>query len=184
MVNRDESIKQWVAEYTEPLYRWACSKMDDHELAEDLVQETFLVAFERYDTYERRGSARTWLTSILKNKIMDHYRRQYRSPVNSRQGNEQDFFGDDGMWHTKMRPESWGDDKHLLDDKLFVNTLNRCLEKLPGQWLAVVRLRYLSEKDGDEVCSELDITAANYWQIVRRAKLNLRQCLEINWFRK
>jgi len=61
--------------------------------------------------------------------------------------------------------------------------LDDCLSKLPVLWASVIRLKYLSEKDGGEVCSELNISAANFWQIMHRAKLNMRQCLDINWFK-
>lgn len=184
MLNRNESVKKWVADHTEALYKWAYSKLSDHEIARDLVQDTFIAAYEKYDTYEGKSSSKTWLMSILNHKIMDHYRRQYRSPIESKSSAESEFFDDEGMWHVNKRPASWDETEELLDNNQFNNTLNSCMEKLPQQWRSVIQMKYLREKGGNEVCRELAITETNYWQIVRRAKLNLRQCLEINWFKR
>lgn len=56
------------------------------------------------------------------------------------------------------------------------------MDNLPEQWNACVKLKYLMQKKGEEICQELDITPTNFWQIMHRAKLNLRDCVETNWF--
>jgi len=56
------------------------------------------------------------------------------------------------------------------------------MDALPGQWHTCVRMKYLLDKSGDEICQELGIATTNYWQIIHRAKLQLRRCIESNWF--
>lgn len=184
MTNLESTVNGWVEAFTDSLYQRAFFKVSDEELAKDLVQETFMTAFEKFNTFEGRSSPKTWLISILNHKIINHFRKQLRNPVGNAPNNEHIFFDDDGMWFKDKRPAAWNQDANLLDDSNFVATLTNCMGKLPRQWFSVIQLKYLSEKESGDVCKELDITATNYWQIVRRAKLNLRECLDINWFKQ
>ena len=56
--------------------------------------------------------------------------------------------------------------------------------ELPTSWFAAINLKYLEEKKGEIICQELQITPTNFWQILHRAKLQLRKCLEVHWFKK
>ncbi len=94
------------------------------------------------------------------------------------------FFDGNGSWLTDKRPRDWHDDEqHLVDDADFQNVLNTCLDALPEKWNLCVKLKYLMEKSGDEICHELEITPSNFWQILHRAKLQLRDCIEVNWYK-
>jgi RNA polymerase sigma factor (sigma-70 family) len=65
---------RWVNNYADHLYTFAVFRVNDEELAQDLVQETFLAALQRVEKFEGRCTEKTWLTAILKNKIIDVYR--------------------------------------------------------------------------------------------------------------
>ncbi|MFA7327306.1 MAG: RNA polymerase sigma factor [Candidatus Kapaibacterium sp.] len=80
--NASFSIKSWVELYSDQLYTWAFYKTSDKETAEDLVQETFLAAINSFEKFEGKSEPKTWLLSILKNKIADHFRKVYRSNAN------------------------------------------------------------------------------------------------------
>jgi RNA polymerase sigma-70 factor (TIGR02943 family) len=183
MVISENTINDWVVAHTDSLYEWAFYKLSDEELTKDIVQETFITAFQKIDSFEGKSNPKTWLFSILNNKIIDHYRKEFRNPVESGLNYEHKFFDDDGMWRAEKRPKEWDCDTNLLDSPEFVKVLNGCMGKLPSQWASAIQLKYLSEKDGSEVCKELNITTSNYWQLIHRAKLSLRQCLELNWFK-
>lgn len=183
MVNIESTIKDWVENYTDTLYQWAFFKLSEEELAKDLVQETFIVAFQKFDTYEGKSNPKTWLISILNHKILDHYRKQYRNPIESFGDTENTFFDEEGMWLDDKRPKEWNSDANLLDNNDFLKTLDACIGKLPMVWSSAIQLKYISEKGGAEICKELNISTTNFWQIIHRAKLNLRQCLDINWFK-
>ncbi len=177
------NIENWVASYTEELYNWAYYKTSSKELAEDLVQETFLVAAEKINNFKGDSSPKTWLFSILNHKIIDTYRKKFKQPVNIEGNLISTFFEDTGEWQSDKKPTEWTDgNEKLLDDEDFRLILNNCLDALPEKWSLSVRFKYLSEKNSEEICQELGISTTNYWQIVHRAKLQLRNCITKNWF--
>lgn len=184
------TIKCWVDLYSDKLYTWAFHKTASKELAEDLVQDTFLAAFQSITNFEHKSKPETWLFSILNNKIAAHFRKLYRNPAVTESESSPDaffdnFFDEDGGWRKEQRPAEWSDaGMNLLDDAAFVNTLQNCLERLPQSWMAAMQLKYLEEKKGDVICQELGITPTNFWQVLHRAKLQLRKCLENHWFKK
>lgn len=184
MNNKDNSLTQWVNDYTGDLYSRAYHKVSDPELARDLVQDTFLAAAEKLDSFKGESSPKTWLFSILNHKIIDVYRKKMNQHQNYENHAIEKFFDKDGGWITDKQPQSWHEDEnHLLDDENFQKILQHCLNALPEKWGKSVKLKYLSGKKGDEICQELGIAPTNLWQMVHRAKLHLRECVENNWFK-
>ncbi len=194
-MNNDVSIvtiRSWVNAYSDKMFSWALYKTSSKETAEDLVQETFMIAFQTLDKFERKSDPKTWLFGILNHKIANYFRKSYRNPVvnESTLNSEADkdflniFFDADGSWIKEQRPHSWPDDSHLLDNLEFVKTLQDCMNELPSNWVTAINLKYLEEKKGEQICQELEITTTNFWQIIHRAKLQLRKCLEVQWFKK
>jgi RNA polymerase sigma-70 factor (TIGR02943 family) len=177
-------IKKCVKLYTSKLLSRALFKVTEKELAEDLVQDTFLAAFQSFYTFRRESEPQTWLFSILNNKIADHYRRKARSSIISFNYKEDVFFNEHGEWRPEAEPQPWNMDSHLLDDREFVKTLRACMHKLSSTGSSVMHLKYLEQKDGKEICQDLGITQSNFWQILSRAKLQVRACIEKNWFMK
>jgi RNA polymerase sigma-70 factor (TIGR02943 family) len=177
-------LTEWVESYTDDLYSWALHKVSDAELAQDLVQDTFLAAAEKIDGFKGDSAPKTWLYSILNHKIIDHYRKKVRQPVKVENQVFSTFFDEGGDWKVERRPKKWDEEEkgHLLDDAEFQEVLNKCLDALPDKWNTCVKLKYLLSKNGEEICQELDITPTNFWQIIHRAKLQLRSCVEENWF--
>lgn len=172
-----------VEQYAGELISWASYKVSDSELAKDLVQDTFLAASQKISTFQGKSSPKTWLFSILNFKIIDHYRAKARQPVKLKTQSLLDFFTDQGEWKDSSKPKPWQeDDGNLLDDADFQNVLKNCMAALPDKWNACIKLRYLMNKKGEEICQELNITPTNFWQIMHRAKLNLRDCIETNWY--
>jgi len=183
--NKHKVIAQWVGEYSDALYSWTAHKISDDALAQDLVQDTFISAFQNFDAFQKASSPKTWLFSILKNKIIDQYRQRARtiSTQNPATYETDQWFDADSRWKEEFKPEPWDTDESLLDNPEFEIALGGCMGKLPVSWSACVQLKYLSEKDSNEICQELSITASNLWQILHRAKLHLRNCLERSWFK-
>jgi RNA polymerase sigma-70 factor (TIGR02943 family) len=184
------TIKEWVVAHSDSLYTWAYHKVSTREVAEDLVQDTFLAAVQSFESFEGKSSPKTWLFSILNRKITDYYRLQARSIFDK--GNKQseamvsqsdELFDETGGWKRHVHQIEWEEEGHLLDNHLFMNELKKCFGKLPVHWEAAVSAKYLLEKQSDAICQELNITPSNYWQILHRAKLLLKKCLETNWFK-
>ena len=171
-------VSTWVNDYSDSLYAYAVKRVTDTGLAKDLVQDTFLAAFQSFDKFENRSKPKTWLTSILKNKIMDHFRQVYRRKETSIEG-DYNMFNEDGTWKAERIPSEVVD-KHLLDTPEFITVFNTCLGKLPEKWAASIRIKYLEDESDVE---QLGITKANYWKMLERARTQLRDCIETKWFK-
>lgn len=185
-------IESWVKLYTGGLYSWALFKTSNKETAEDLVQDTFLTAHQQISGFRGESSPKTWLLAILNNKIKAHFRKKYRQidvdedlDITTKDtGIFNQLFDDNDRWKDKEKPMPWNTDEgHLLDNNEFNMVLTACLEKLPEHWRSAATLKYIEQKKGELICQELDIAPTNFWQILHRLKLQLRKCLDINWFK-
>lgn len=186
MVKSMDDISTWVEAHTTALLRYAQARVQANEIAEDLVQDTFLAAAKAIEKFEERSSAKTWLFSILRRKIADHHRKNFRTPfVDSFQvaGEDGDsgFFDSNGKWNLAQKPQAWGmeEESNLLDDPEFRSVLDTCMHQLPSKWYAAMQLKYLEEKDGKDISDFLEISKDNFWQIIHRAKLKMRKCIEL-----
>ena len=180
-----ETTTFWVQSYSDSLYSWALHKTSNKETAEDLVQETFLVAVKSFEKFKGDSNPKTWLFSILNNKISDHYRKSYRMPVVNNDTILNIFFENSERWRKDQMPQQWTDDTdNLLDNVEFQQELDNCLKKLPPNCFSAIQLKFIEEKKGNVICQELGISDTNFWQILHRAKLQMRKCLELNWFKK
>jgi RNA polymerase sigma-70 factor (TIGR02943 family) len=183
----DDELTTWVKTYTGELLSWAVRRTSDDAAAEDLVQETFLAAAEQIATFRRESQPRTWLYSILNNKIAEYHRRKAREQTASITPDDPAFstFGADGHWIPENAPLPWEHaDEHLLDNPDFVRIFEECLAQLPGEWHGCLTSKFLQNRPAEEICQELSISTTNYWQIIHRAKLKMRACLEQHWFAK
>ena len=168
------------------LLRVAVLQLRDADLAEDVVQDTLVAALQGADGFSGRSSIKTWLTGILKHKIVDAIRKKGREPVTSSLDEEcrlDDFdamFDESGHWDNP--PATWGDPEAQLSRLQFFEIVDFCLEKLPPNTARVFMMREVMELEGAAICKELRITSTNLWVILYRARVALRQCLEQNWF--
>lgn len=178
----EQQLEEWINTYSADLYQWAFRKVSNSELAKDLVQDTFMAVAEKPEKFKGESSPKTWLFSILNHKIIDYYRKKVKEPVRMENHVFSNFFDEAGSWKKEHMPERWDNEQgHMLDDTEFRQILMQCLDALPEKWNLCVQLKYLSEKKGEEICQEIGITPTNLWQIIHRAKLQLRNCIEINW---
>lgn len=168
------------------LLRVAVLQLRDNDLAEDVVQETLLAALQGEAGFSGRSSLKTWLTGILKHKIVDAIRKKSREPALSSLDEESQIDDFDALFdevgHWENPPADWGDPETQLSRQEFFAVLELCLEKLPPNTARVFLLREVMELDGEEICKELSITSTNLWVILYRARMALRQCLEQHWF--
>ena len=168
------------------LLRVAVLQLRDHDLAEDVVQETLLAALKGASGFSGRSSLKTWLTGILKHKIVDVIRRKSREPTFASLEEEYQLddldalFDESGHWENP--PVDWGDPEAHVSRQQFFDIMQFCLEKLPPNTARVFMMREVMELTSDEICKELTITSTNLWVILYRARMALRQCLEQNWF--
>lgn len=179
---------EWVDNYADALFYYAVARVGDRETARDIVQETFLSALQNVDSFRGESSEKTWLFAIVKNKIVDHFRRETADARTAPLGDTPDeldrFFDEGGEWKKTEAPSDWSDNPfRAYRSKEFQGVLERCLATLKAQWRAIFTLKYLEDLKSEEICKELAISPSNYWVIMHRAKLVLRRCIEKNWLR-
>jgi len=179
--------KKWVNEYSDMLYRYALPRVNDSEVAKDIVQDTFLAAWRNYDNFKGEISEKNWLFTILKNKIIDHFRkastRLTDSLPNIADGDP--YFDNEEHWTAVSAPQNWNaDTDSVIDRKQFYEVLAKCKSMLKEIQNIVFTMKYIDGLESDDICKELNITSSNYWVLIHRAKLQLRSCLEKNWFLK
>jgi RNA polymerase sigma-70 factor, ECF subfamily len=168
------------------LLRVARLQLRNDELAEDVVQDTLVAALQGAAGFSGKSSVRTWLTGILKHKIVDAIRRKQATPesaVLDEEGQPDDFdalFDETGHWASP--PANWGNPEQDLARREFLDIVDFCLTQLPANTARVFMMREVLELEADEICKELAITATNLWVIMYRARVALRLCLEKNWF--
>ncbi len=177
----------WLDEHGDALFRFARTRVGNRELAEDLVQETFLAALQSWDRFEGRSTTRTWLLSILRRKIIDHYRRINDSlaPNSSDSIPDSDTvrarnFSPDGFWSKALL--SWSTPDKAREDREFWDVFDRCLTRLPVAFSSVFVLRELEGLEMTELSETLKLTEGNLRVRLHRARLMLRECLEKHWF--
>jgi RNA polymerase sigma-70 factor, ECF subfamily len=176
----------WVDQHGDSLFRFAVSRVQDPETASDLVQETFLAALSSRDTYSGRSSVRTWLVGILKRKVADRLRmigreRRFQQAGGSESGTE-GMFDRRGHWRTP--PLDWGSDPlREYERREFWEVLERCLARVPAHMVDAFLERELEGESREAICRDLKITPENLSVRLFRARLLLRRCLEMHWFR-
>lgn len=182
------NVNDWLNEHGDYLYRFALARLRDQHLAEDAVQDTMLAAIKS-NSFKGQSSPRTWLTGILKHKIVDTQRKRIReqpvsdvTDLDAKQMSMDDFFDNTGHWLEK--PQAWDMPDSPLEQKQFFSILDKCMEKLPKKLSVLFIMRDIQETANAEICKDLGITSSNAWVMLYRARMSLRKCLEINWVNK
>lgn len=185
--------EKWVELYGDYLYNLAIYKISDKALAEDLVQDTFLSALKARNSFRGDSSEKTWLCSILNNKIIDFYRKKKQPESldeyleNTALSFNSNFFdlspADYGHMNVSALAADWGShaESSIMRNE-FRTVMSFCLSKLPEKMTPVFSAKFIEEKKSDEICKEFNITSSNFWVIMHRTKLLMRACLEKNWF--
>jgi len=175
---------QWVEQYGSFLYRYSLIRVRNDSTAEDLVQETLLAAYRNRNSFKGQSTEKTWLTGILKHKIIDYYRKTSRQDFSVDKGDDLDieqFFTEKGQ--VRMEVKSWAiDPAQSLENNEFWVVLQNCIGNLPSKAGIVFSMRELDGMSTEEICKELGSSPTNLWVILHRARLGLRKCLENKWF--
>lgn len=182
--NRTATVDTWVDEHANELFRFACLRVRDSLVAEELVQETFLAALKGFDSFRGDSTPRTWLIGLLRHKIADHFRRLNRHRPAADAGTDETidaWFDSKGAWINK--PTDRALDPLLLSQRAdFWAVFRTCLHALPDRIGQAFSFRVLDDMNPDDVCKVLSVSSTNLWVMLHRARARLRACLEVNWF--
>jgi RNA polymerase sigma-70 factor, ECF subfamily len=174
--------QRWLTEHGDYLFRYARRRLMSAELAEDAVQETLLAALKAHEGFKGGSSERTWLTGILKHKVVDIIRVQAReitAPGSDNEDDAQDWealFDQSGHWNQTFA--DWKTPESELENNRLRQALQDCLDGLKPNLSQIFSLRELTGLSTEGICKELNITATNAWVMLHRAKLFLRECLD------
>jgi RNA polymerase sigma-70 factor (ECF subfamily) len=173
----------WVDRYSDYLYNFTIVRVNNHEIAQDLISETFLAGLKSQKNFKGDASERTWLISILKRKIIDHYRK-----INSRKGKAEvrmTYVNEDaeGDWLEERVSDPFNKtaEDTMMNEELGLAILN-CMEGLNEKQAAIFKMKTIEGFDTETICNEFNITPSNLWVIIHRARKAMADCLEKNWF--
>lgn len=157
-------------------------------MAEDVVQEALASAVAARDRFEHRATMKTWVFSILKNKITDVLRDRWnrgRADLIPADGEDADFdalFKESERWRRSEMPTSWGDPEQSFENQQFWQIFDICMNNMPEATARVFSMREFLGLEVGEISKELEITTSNCWVILHRARMSLRICLQQRWF--
>ncbi|MDE3741531.1 sigma-70 family RNA polymerase sigma factor [Maribacter polysaccharolyticus] len=174
----------WVDNYADYLFNYAVARINDAEIAKDLVQETFFAGLKSASNYKGTAAERTWLIAILKRKVIDYYRK-----INSNKGKAEVRMGyssqidADGDWLEEQvaDPLSILENDDIENEELGL-TIQECISKLPKKQAMVFSMKTIQGMDTEDICKELGINPSNLWVMIHRARTALMDCLNKNWF--
>ena len=174
----------WIGLYSDYLFNFTISRVNDRDLAKDLVQDTFFAGLKSMKNFKGEASERTWLISILKRKIIDHYRKinsnKGKAEVRMSYNSDSDSEGD---WLEERIADPYDKTaEDTLENEELGYAIYNCLSKLPKKQAEVFRMKTIEGLDTETICNELDITASNLWVIIHRARTAMASCMEKNWF--
>lgn len=176
-----EALKGWLAEHGHVLFRYAMKRVGSADVAEDLVQDTFVAALRSWTDFEGRSKVQTWLVGILRHKIADHLRRLSRQKERDAEPDQVLQVFQNGTWRVGLK--EWpADPSRFVENKEFWDVLRRCEAKLPAKLAAPFRMRDLEELAMADICEILDISPTNLSVRLHRARVLLRDCLDQHWF--
>ncbi|QDL39607.1 sigma-70 family RNA polymerase sigma factor [Rhodoferax sediminis] len=171
------------------MIRFAQMQLRNQETAEDMVQEAIESALREASSFAGNSSLKTWVFTILKNRIIDHLRQAGRTvPMSSLVEDGDDWqerlealFNERGSWRDNARPGAWPNPEQSMQNKQFWEVFEACLEHLPANTGRVFMMREFLGLESDEICAQLAISTSNCHVILHRARLKLRACLGNGW---
>lgn len=182
-----QDLSQQLAAHRPMLLKFAMRQLRNAAWAEDAVSETLLAALAKPDAFEQRSQLRTWLVGILKFKVLDQMRLNAREACHT--GTDPDELADplddlpmNDRGHFSSTPSDWGNPEQDLRQRQFVEVLEMCTDKLPAAQGRAFMMREWLELSADDICKELGVSSTNLYVLLHRARLRLRECLELNWF--
>ena len=184
----EAAFARLVDRHTPSMLRVARGYVRNHELAEDVVQETWIALLKGIDKFEGRSSLRTWLFTVLINIAKTRGIRERKD------GDRLKAFVGDTVDPARFRPagDEWpghwkpnevpGPFPETPEGSLLGNELTavalRGLDGLPERQRVVVTMRDMLGLDSGEVCKLLDISVANQRVLLHRGRAAVRQVLE------
>lgn len=155
--------------YFDRMYSLVFNQVDrNRDVAEDIVQETFLAALKSAKGFKGRSSAYTWLCSIAYHKVADHYRRQSRERKRMVSGVDVDAVDVSENPGAQPQPDS------LIESAETRQVVNEALGKLPWDYRQVLILKYVEELSVQEISQIMDRSPKSVEGLLTRSRKALQ----------
>ena len=183
MLNHQLNPNKWIDLYSDYLFNYTITRVNDREIAKDIIQDTFFAGLKSMKNFKGEASERTWLISILKRKIIDYYRK-----INSKKGRAEvrmTYINDDqeGDWlEERVEDEGYLNAEETIENTELSDAIYDCMSKLSEKQATVFKMKTILGYETDTICNELNITPSNLWVLIHRARIQMAECLEKNWF--
>ncbi|MBA6154542.1 sigma-70 family RNA polymerase sigma factor [Gelidibacter maritimus] len=184
MSNHQINPNRWIELYSDYLFNYTISRVNDREIAKDIIQDTFFAGLKSMKNFKGEASERTWLISILKRKIIDYYRK-----INSKKGQAEvrmtyNTDENEGDWlEERVEDMTYLNAQDILENTELGDAIYDCMSKLSDRQATVFKMKTILNYETETICNELNITASNLWVIIHRARIALAECMEKNWFK-
>lgn len=175
---------KWIELYSDYLFNYTITRVNDREIAKDLIQDTFFAGLKSMKNFKGEASERTWLISILKRKIIDYYRK-----INSKKGQAEvrmtyNTEENEGDWlEERVEDENYLNAQDTLENIELGDAIYDCMDKLSEKQATVFKMKTIMNYETEAICNELNITASNLWVIIHRARTAMAECMENNWLK-
>lgn len=182
MPDHELNPNKWIDLYSDYLFNYTITRVNDREIAKDLIQDTFFAGLKSMKNFKGEASERTWLISILKRKIIDYYRK-----INSKKGKAEvrmNYVSDEqeGDWlEERVEDESRMNAEQSIENSELGDAIYLCMGKLSEKQATVFKMKTILGYETETICNELNITASNLWVILHRARIQMADCLEKKW---
>ncbi|MDO4641024.1 MAG: sigma-70 family RNA polymerase sigma factor [Neisseria sp.] len=188
-----EQFAERLAALHTDILRFAKIQLRDDDLAEDIVQDTLATAIDKQDQFRGDAGLKTWVLSILKNKITDYFRNTNTKYTVSLDGMQEEndaidwaydhCFDESGHWQAVSSPQSWQEaPEDTVNRQDFFHALENCMQGLPQDTARIFYLREIMGWEVEEICEQFSISKENCYVILHRARNGLRDCLQHRWF--
>jgi RNA polymerase sigma-70 factor (ECF subfamily) len=164
-----KATAEFVSRYADPVYGYVSQRLAPRsDLVEDLVQEVFLVALQKLDTFAGKSSVLGWLLGIARHKVEDLYRARLREP---------ESFSDieDG---SQSGPVDLPEFDELIDRARAQEKTQRILARLPEAYGLVLLWRYWEEHSTKEMAAQTGKTEKAMERLLARARALFRRLWE------
>jgi len=169
----EAAYKKIVDKYERALYFHILKMIKDREQVEDLVQETFVKAFDNLNTYSTNYAFSTWLYRIATNHTIDYLRKKklktlsIDEPVNTK----------DGDMEMQLPDQSASTDRSIIR-KQRQKIVRNAIDDLPEKYRKVIEMRHMEEKSYQEIADVLDLPLGTVKAHIFRARELLYKALK------
>src|SRR5690606_1650489 len=142
MQNHQINPNRWMERYSDYLFNYTISRVNDREIAKDIIQDTFFSGLKSMKNFKGEASERTWLISILKRKIIDYYRK-----INSKKGQAEirmtyNTDENEGDWlEERIEDEGVLNAQETLENTELGDAIYNCMDKLSDKQATVFKMK-------------------------------------------